>query len=192
MLVHADLRERAAIATDTLPWTARGDVFEKVLEDDGRDHRTYLVRGAAIPLAGCVDALVLDGPLAGRYLHRPTQVLTGCTAFVKHRPSRDRTELAIDTHRLPFLAHHTPGLSAAELHEDAHGRVVLLRFAPGTSIDRHVHALGEEFFVLSGAVTDELGTYAAGAWVRQPPRSVHSIASPAGCLFLTFADHLLG
>ncbi|MBX3160462.1 MAG: cupin domain-containing protein [Deltaproteobacteria bacterium] len=202
-LVHADTSVRAAVATEAMPWVARGALGEKLLEDDGRGRRTCLVHapaGARIATAGpgCLDALVLAGALAdgpaGTYLHRPAGgelvAVADCTAFVKLRPSHDRSARAIDIRRIAFHPHHTPGLFAAELHEDAHGRVVLLRFTPGTAIGPHVHRFGEEFFVLEGAVTDELGTYAPQTWVRQPPRSVHSIASAHGCLFLTFADHL--
>jgi quercetin dioxygenase-like cupin family protein len=198
MPIHADLRERAAVATAEMPWTARGALHEKVLEDDDRGRRTWLVyapAGARIEASGCVDALVLDGALegapAGTYLRAPPELVAAaaCTAFVKQRPTGDRTPRRADIRGVPFHE-HGPGLTVAELHEDAEGRVVLLRFAPGTRIGRHVHELGEEFLVLEGEVADEHGTYGPGAWVRQPPRSAHAIASPRGSLFLTFADHL--
>jgi hypothetical protein len=197
-MVNADLTARAAIATDDMPWASCGDLLEKVLEDaPGR--RTAIVRTAgAAPLAirgtGCLDVLVLDGVGAGTYLHRPASgglVTPGpCTLFVKERPSTSRVLVEIDTTRVAYAPQPTHGMYASVLHEDDSARVVLLYFAPGTVIGPHRHDLGEEFFVLTGSVTDELGTYALHAWVRQPPDSVHSIASPGGCLFLTFADHL--
>jgi quercetin dioxygenase-like cupin family protein len=193
MPVHADLRQRVAIATPEMPWAACGDTFEKLLEDAPGPRRTAIVHAPAGARFRCVDALILDGPGAGRYFHEGELVTdTACTLFVKARPSRDRSPLEIDIQQLRFEPHHTPGLSFATLHEEDDGaRVVLLHFEAGTYIDTHVHARGEEFFVLDGEVTDELGTYTPGAWVRQPPGSAHSIESRTGCLFLTFADHLM-
>ena len=67
---------------------------------------------------------------------------------------------------------------------------MLLWFAPGCVIGPHLHDNGEEFFVLRGSVRDEAGSYGLHDWVRQPPNSVHSIASPEGCVFFTFAHHI--
>jgi quercetin dioxygenase-like cupin family protein len=193
-MTNADLSVRAAIATLDMPWHACGDILEKILEDAPGPRRTAIVHapaGARLPLAGvCLDALNLT---TGQYLRRTTRELaceTEGTWFLKERPSRDRSSLQVDLHGVHFRPHDTPGLSVATLHESVDMRVVLLRFDAGAYIGAHVHARGEEFFVLDGEVTDELGTYTAGAWVRQPPGSAHSIESRTGCLFLTFADHL--
>jgi anti-sigma factor ChrR (cupin superfamily) len=198
---------RAVVRVPSLRWVPRGPLDEKLLEDDGGRRRTMIVRLA--PRArlstggeGCLDILVVAGELrderhvhpAGAYLHAPAGIelssLEGCTLFLKQRPARRRSRHAMDSRMVVFEPSHTPGLWQAPLHDDLDGRVVLLRFDPGTQIAHHHHDGGEEFFVLSGEVRDELGTYATDCWVRQPPDSAHSITSPGGCLFLAFAHHL--
>jgi quercetin dioxygenase-like cupin family protein len=191
-----------------MAWSpTRAGVDEKLLEltPDGR-RRTALVRlapGAVLPALGegCLDVFVLAGELrdervihtSGAYLHTPVGALhtkTGCTLFVKQRPARRRARHVLDTRMVVFERSHTVGLWSAPLHDDLDGKVVLLRFDPGTAIATHRHDDGEEFFVLDGEVRDEFGSYATHCWVRQPPGSYHRIESRGGCLFLTFAHHL--
>lgn len=57
----------------------------------------------------------------------------------------------------------------------------VVRYAPGASFAAHDHALGEEFLVLDGVFSDELGHYPAGTYVRNPPGSSHAPRSEAGC-----------
>ena len=109
--------------------------------------------------------------------------------FVKQRRAR-AVRTVVDTMQIAFAPTTTAGLSQALLHDDPFGHVALLRFDPGTVIAHHAHALGEEFFVLSGELRDELGTYTERCWVRQPPGSAHTIYSDAGCLTFAVADHL--
>lgn len=72
----------------------------------------------------------------------------------------------------------------------------IVRFAPGTRFPDHVHAGGEEFFVLQGLFADQDGEYPAGTYVRNPIGTRHSpCAGPAGAkLFVKLhqfapADH---
>jgi anti-sigma factor ChrR (cupin superfamily) len=72
----------------------------------------------------------------------------------------------------------------------------IVRFAPGTRFPDHVHAGGEEFFVLQGLFADQDGEYPAGTYVRNPIGTRHSpYAGPAGAtLFVKLhqfapADH---
>jgi len=213
MIGEGELAERVVVPTATMAWSPRAGVEEKLLEHlhDGGLRRTALVRlapGATLPAIGddgCTDILVLAGELrddrlvyaSGAFLHVPVGERTlftaaGCTLFVKDRPARRRVRHVLDTRMVVFEPSYVAGLWAAPLHEDLDGRVVLLRFDPGTVIGPHHHDDGEEFFVLQGEVRDELGSYATHCWVRQPPASSHSVASAGGCLFLTFAHHLQG
>ena len=57
----------------------------------------------------------------------------------------------------------------------------LVRYAPQSSFDSHVHGGGEEFFVLEGVFSDEHGDYPAGTYVRNPPGSSHTPSSEPGC-----------
>jgi len=206
--LHAELTARVAIATAEMPWRQQGNIEEKLLElAPGR--RTALIRmppGGQLPavelVGGMLAILVLggdlrEGPLvhsAGAYLHAPghraLSTTRGCTLFVKQRPARRPTRRRVDTRAVVFESSHTAGLSEAPLHKDLDGHVVLLRFDPGTEIAHHVHRDGEEFFVLEGEARDELGSYPAHSWVRQPPGSSHAVSSPHGCTFFTLAHHL--
>jgi anti-sigma factor ChrR (cupin superfamily) len=60
----------------------------------------------------------------------------------------------------------------------------LVRYAPVSAFPAHSHALGEEFLLLSGAFSDERGDYAAGTYVRNPPRSRHTPRTAPGCTIL--------
>lgn len=57
----------------------------------------------------------------------------------------------------------------------------IVRYAPGSRFDAHVHEGGEEFLVLEGTFSDEQGHYAAGTYVRNPPGSRHAPFSEGGC-----------
>ncbi len=57
----------------------------------------------------------------------------------------------------------------------------VVRYAPASSFDTHVHALGEEFYVLDGIFSDEHGDYPAGTYVRNPPGSSHAPYTKDGC-----------
>lgn len=58
----------------------------------------------------------------------------------------------------------------------------IVRYAPGTHFDAHVHAGGEEIFVLQGTFSDEHGDYPAGTYLRHPPGSRHAPFSRQGCI----------
>lgn len=57
----------------------------------------------------------------------------------------------------------------------------IVRYAPGSHFARHGHPGGEEFLVLEGTFQDDLGTYPAGSYIRNPPGSGHAPGSDAGC-----------
>ena len=58
----------------------------------------------------------------------------------------------------------------------------IVRYAPGSRFDNHVHDGGEEIFVLQGVFSDEQGDYPAGAYLRNPPGSHHAPFSRDGCM----------
>lgn len=60
----------------------------------------------------------------------------------------------------------------------------LLRYAPGTSLNRHLHVGFEHIFILRGSQIDDNGEHAAGTLVIHPPGTNHAIASPNGCIAL--------
>lgn len=58
----------------------------------------------------------------------------------------------------------------------------LVRYAPGSRFSRHLHALGEELFVLEGEFCDESGRFGPGSYIRNPPGSSHAPWSDDGCV----------
>ena len=58
----------------------------------------------------------------------------------------------------------------------------LVRYAPGSRFDRHVHGGGEEILVLEGVFSDDSGDHGAGTYLRNPPGSAHAPLSHEGCL----------
>jgi anti-sigma factor ChrR (cupin superfamily) len=58
----------------------------------------------------------------------------------------------------------------------------LVRYAPGSRFSPHVHGGGEEFIVVEGVFEDEMGTYPAGSYIRNPPQSKHTPGSTPGCV----------
>jgi anti-sigma factor ChrR (cupin superfamily) len=62
--------------------------------------------------------------------------------------------------------------------------VALLRYEPGARVPLHRHMGFELIYVLSGAQSDERGTYAAGSLVVNPEGDQHSVRSEEGCLVL--------
>jgi len=78
-----------------------------------------------------------------------------------------------------------PGVTRRMLDRDG-GEVAratsLVRYAPGSRFSRHEHGAGEEFLVLEGTFSDEMGDYPAGTYVRNPPGSGHAPWSVEGCL----------
>lgn len=57
----------------------------------------------------------------------------------------------------------------------------IVRYAPGSAFNAHVHSGGEEFLVLDGVFEDEHGRYPAGTYVRNPPGSRHAPRASTGC-----------
>ena len=60
----------------------------------------------------------------------------------------------------------------------------LVRYAPGSSFERHSHGGGEEILVLEGTFSDERGDYGAGTYLRNPVGSNHAPFSEHGCTIL--------
>ena len=67
----------------------------------------------------------------------------------------------------------------------------VVRYAPGSQFPSHAHGLGEEIFVLDGQLTDELGSYGPGTYLKNPPGSSHAPGSVDGCTLFVKLRHLL-
>ncbi len=139
---------------------------------------------------GGEEILVLEGVFsdehgdypAGTYLrnppgssHQPFST-DGCTLLVKlwQFSASDSTQLAFNTQQASWLPGLVDGLSVLPLHEYNGVNTALVRWAPHTQFDRHIHAGGEEILVLEGMFCDEHGQYPAGSWLRNPRYSAHA------------------
>lgn len=148
---------------------------------------------------GGEEILVLDGVFsdeqgdypAGAYLRNPPGTRhapfsrEGCTLFVKlwQFAPDDLTPVRIDTTTAAWRPGLVPGLRVLPLHEHDGVSTALVRWAPDTRFDMHVHPGGEEILVLQGLFRDEAGDYPAGTWLRNPRWSRHTPRSgPEGAL----------
>ena len=117
----------------------------------------------------------------------------GCLIFVKLRQfaDADRSAVRIDTNATPWLPGLVPGLSVMPLHSHDGIDTALVRWAPDTRFNRHMHLGGEEILVLEGIFRDEGGAYAAGTWMRSPRMSQHTpFTGPEGALIYVKVGHL--
>jgi anti-sigma factor ChrR (cupin superfamily) len=60
----------------------------------------------------------------------------------------------------------------------------LLRYSPGARVPAHRHSGFEVIYVLSGAQSDERGTYREGSLIVNREGGAHSVWSDDGCLVL--------
>ena len=216
MKLHADLSQRAIVATEELPWidSPMPGVQRRLLERDGEEiaRATSVVRYAPSSYfaphthGGGEEFLVLDGVFSdeqgdygpGMYVRNPIgsrhtpSSRDGCTILVKlwQMHPEDQSRIVVDTHHADWFPGLVPGLQVLPLHAHETEQVALVKWAPGTRFQPHRHWGGEEIFVLDGVFADELGRYPQGTWLRNPPDSVHTPFSEEGCLIYVKAGHL--
>ena len=117
----------------------------------------------------------------------------GCTILVKlHQfATDDRANVVIDTRRVRWKAGPDAGVELLPLHAFGNAQVMLARWAPHATLEKHAHPGGEEVFVIGGAFADEHGDYPAGSWVRSPPDSEHTpFTRGEGALLYIKTGHL--
>jgi len=218
MLIHADLTERVVVDTGSLSWVPSPlpGVKRKMLERDGDEvaRATSVVcyaAGSAFDAhehVGGEEFFVLDGVFSdeqgdypvGSYVrnppgsrHRPFS-RAGCVLFVKLRQSApdDGARVVIDTTKSAWEPYPgAEGLYMMMLHTHGRERVYLARWAAGASYPMHRHAGGEEVYVLSGELGDDLGTYPTGTWIRSPVGSQHGPFSKTGAVIYVKSGHLV-
>ncbi len=92
--------------------------------------------------------------------------------------------VALQTDTLPWRPSPAPGVDRRMLDrigDEVARATSIVRYAPQSRFDRHVHGGGEEFLVLDGVFSDELGDYPKGTYVRNPWQSAHAPFTDAGC-----------
>lgn len=156
---------------------------------------------------GGEEILVLDGVFSdehgdyptGTYLRNPPGTshqpfsIDGCTLLVKlwQFAADDSEQLVINTHNQPWRQGLVPGLSVLPLHEHNGVSTALVRWAPNTQFNRHIHVGGEEILVLQGLFRDEHGEYPTSSWLRNPRYSDHTpYTGPEGALIYVKVGHM--
>ena len=169
MKINADLSQRAVVYSEDLPWvnSPLPGVQRRMLERDGEEVAcaTSVVRYAPDSSfdphthGGGEEFLVLDGVFSdehgdfgpGVYVRNPPgsrhtpRSAPGCTILVKLRQMDrdDQEQVQIDTRRAPWQPGPVEGASVMPLFERGSEMVALWKLAPGTRLQRHVHAGGE-------------------------------------------------
>jgi anti-sigma factor ChrR (cupin superfamily) len=153
------------------------------------------------------EILVLEGVFSdefgdypvGSYLRNPPKSShtpfskEGCTLFVKlrHFHPDDLETVRIDTSTATWYPGTVPGLSVMPLHEFDGVGTALVKWAPDTIFNPHVHPGGEEIFVIKGVFYDEHDSYPTGTWIRSPRYSKHApFTQSEGALIYVKTGHL--
>jgi anti-sigma factor ChrR (cupin superfamily) len=200
MDINSNFAERLVLNGAQLAWQAspvpgvERQMLDRVGDELARatSFVRYAPNTAFTPHAhdGGEEILVLDGCFAdeageypaGSYLRNPPGSMhapyseTGCTLFVKLRQfdKTDTQVLRVDTNSADWYPGLVPGLSVMPLHEHDGVSTALVRWAPHTIFNPHVHPGGEEILVLDGVFYDEFGCYPKGSWIRSPRFSKHA------------------
>lgn len=94
---------------------------------------------------------------------------------------------SVQSDDLPWVPSPLPGVDRRMLERDGEEvarATSVVRYAPGSRFSAHTHGGGEEFIVLDGVFSDEMGDFPKGAYVRNPVGSSHTPASAQGCTIL--------
>lgn len=210
-MTHEDLSRRAVADTRAMHWTPSpaGEVERKRLFHCGASEAgkvTSIVRyapGARFHEHAHPDGeeiLVLEGVFSDHtgdwpagtlllnpegFAHAPFS-LSGCELLVRLRQyaGADRSRVVLETDRLDWQVAGVPGVYSKELYRQAGyaDSLRLERWDPGAATGPRHYPLGVEIFVLSGAFSDEHGSYSGGGWLRLPQDSGHAPLSRQGCV----------
>ncbi|RUO22271.1 cupin [Aliidiomarina iranensis] len=217
MLVRADLQKREVVTPEQYNYVASPlpGVSRMMLDRQGNEiaRATSIVKydaGAGFTAhthGGGEEILVLDGVFsdehgdypAGTYIRNPPGTShtpfskDGCTILVKlwQFAAGDHEQLALNTNKMQWRPGLVPGLSVLPLHEHDGINTALVRWAPNTQFNPHMHPGGEEIYVIKGLFRDEHGEYPAGSWLRSPRWSKHTpFTGEEGALIYVKVGHL--
>ena len=217
MNFNSDFTKKAVLHTNDLEWMASPatGVSRKYLDRIGDEvaRATSIVRYEpnayfdAHTHEGGEEIFVLDGVFsdeggdhpAGTYIRNPPNSKhtphskDGCVLFVKLRQFHldDISTIRIDNNAATWYPGLVPGLSVLPLHEFDGVGTALVRWAPDTIFNPHVHPGGEEILVLQGVFHDEHGSYPTGTWIRSPRYSKHApFTKSEGALIYVKTGHL--
>jgi anti-sigma factor ChrR (cupin superfamily) len=152
----------------------------------------FVLKGAFIDYDGIYPAgTYLRNPPGSS--HRPSAGAGGALLFVKlHQFQKgDAKASRVHTQESDWLPGLVSGLKVLPLHQYESEHVALVRWAPNTQFNPHMHFGGEEILVIEGTFHDEHGTYPTGSWVRSPHQSTHMpFTGSDGALIYVKTGHL--
>jgi len=215
-LINADFTQLIVVQTADLPWlpSPQAGVDRRMLDRVGGEvaRATSLVRYASqstFPAhlhALGEEFLVLDGVFgdehgdypAGTYVRNPPgsrhspHTTPGCVILVKLRQmAPEETErVVIDTASSSWPPGDSPGHQRLPLHVSARESVAIERLANGMGLAEADCPGGEEIYVLSGTLTDDLGAYPDGSWIRNPPGYRRQLGAQGSTVYWVKRGHL--
>jgi anti-sigma factor ChrR (cupin superfamily) len=101
--------------------------------------------------------------------------------------------VVINHHDLPWIASPESGVLRRMLSrqgDEVAKATSIVCYQPGSKFQSHIHDGGEEILVLEGVFSDDLGDYAAGTYIMNPPGSAHAPFSDLGCTLFVKLRHL--
>jgi len=210
-----DFKQRVVIDTSKKLWekSPSAGVLRKPLARENREsgHATSIVKYEAgakfnshghplgeeiFVLSGVFSDETGDYP-AGSYFRNPKGFehapfsINGCELLVKlHQMSpKESQRICIDTTQQAWL----PGcgnLKIKPLHTFENEKVALIFLPAGEKYVSHDDYIGEEIYIISGELIDELGHYPAGTWIRSPHSSIHQAYVKQDTLLWIKTGHL--
>ena len=214
-MLNMDFSQKVVINAADKDWIAspHKGVWRKPLarEEAERGHATSIVRYDAGASFSAHDhpkgeeILVLEGVFSddtgdypkGSYFRNPEGFRhapfskEGCVLLVKlHQfQQNDVQHINIDTENTQWLAGNGH-LKVMPLHSFDTESTALVFWPAGERFQPHVHAGGEEIYVISGEFIDEHGRYPQGTWIRSPHMSRHNPYVEQDTLILVKVGHL--
>ena len=214
-ILNMDFSQKVVIDSSQQDWLAspQEGVWRKPLarEEAERGHATSIVRydpGASFTSHDHPkgeEIFVIEGVFsdetgnypAGSYLRNPKGFrhapfsLKGCVLLVKlHQfQPKDCQHIHIDSQNAPWLQGNG-NLKVMPLHSFGTESTALVFWPAGEKFQPHVHAGGEEIYVISGELIDEKGRYPIGSWIRSPHMSRHNPYVEKDTLILVKVGHL--
>lgn len=93
----------------------------------------------------------------------------------------------VNSNELDWVDSPLPGVQRRMLERDGEEvarATSIVRYAPDSYFDAHTHDGGEEYLVLDGVFSDEMGDFTQGMYVRNPVGSSHKPHSKEGTTIL--------
>jgi anti-sigma factor ChrR (cupin superfamily) len=214
-MINIGFSQRVVIRTRQQAWQAspQKGVWRKPLarEEAERGHATSIVRydaGASLSAHGHPlgeEFLVLDGTFSDEsgdyhagsnfrnpegYSHAPYSE-NGCVLLAKlyQFQDEDYQHINVDTNNADWYVGQG-NLRVMPLHNYKGESTALVHWPAGKHFQPHVHAGGEEIYVIRGEFIDEHGRYPEGSWIRNPHMSRHDPYVEKDTVILVQVGHL--